>query len=120
MGPSPKPAFELTRECFADGAHWIRITGELDIATADRLSSALAEIAGAGGGELVFLDLTACSFIDSTGLAMILRCARELESRLYVICPNRRIRWLFELTGIDQTVSLHTDLAGARAAADGA
>src|SRR4051812_35653580 len=46
--------------------------GELDIATTERVAEAIDELVLAGFAEVV-LDLRAVSFMDSTGLRLVLR-----------------------------------------------
>ena len=54
----------------------IAISGELDLATAPELDDALTRAIDAGGE--VRLDFEHCTFIDSTGIATIVRSARRL------------------------------------------
>jgi anti-anti-sigma factor len=51
------------------------VEGELDLAVADQLREA---IAGAAGGA-VLVDMSECTFLDSTGLAVVLLARREGE-----------------------------------------
>ena len=46
----------------------VRLRGELDLATAERLTHALDSVAGSEPGR-VAIDLSECEFIDSAGLA---------------------------------------------------
>lgn len=49
----------------------LHLRGELDIATADALRSAVADVLGAGAREVV-LELEGVVFLDSTGLSAII------------------------------------------------
>jgi anti-sigma B factor antagonist len=60
------------------GAVVLALAGELDLATTPRLAAALAEDAVAGAARVV-LDLGRLSFMDSTGLGLIVRADRELR-----------------------------------------
>jgi anti-anti-sigma factor len=89
----------------ADGSLIVRVSGELDLATAPMLEDALAGIE-AGEGPVV-LDLSALTFIDSTGLRLAVRlharcvgCARELEIRPGPPAVQR----VFELTHLDDAL----------------
>lgn len=57
------------------GAHVVAVAGELDLSTSPELDRALAE---GGPGARVCLDLTRLRFIDSTGLAAIVRAHQSL------------------------------------------
>ncbi|HEX8753612.1 MAG TPA: STAS domain-containing protein [Solirubrobacterales bacterium] len=62
-------------------ASWreIRVQGELDLATSGPLAEALESAVSARRN--VLLDLCACEFIDSTGIALILHAARRLAGQ---------------------------------------
>lgn len=84
----------------------VRITvfGELDVATAPRLreytSRQLAESA-----ELVVLDLTDVSFIDSSGLQVLLRAAAHDDRRLRIV-PSPVCLRLFDIAGVHDRLPL--------------
>lgn len=62
----------LSLESVVDGGtRTLRVAGELDLASADILQEALAEALEAGEGRLV-LDLRRLTFIDSTGIAILI------------------------------------------------
>ena len=63
----------------------VTVRGELDIATAPDLEKALVE-AGQDDAPL-FVDLTAVTFLDSTGLKVLVRAARQLDGRFTLVCP---------------------------------
>jgi anti-anti-sigma factor len=63
MRPSP---FALEEHAL-DGVDVIAVTGELDLATAPRLSKRLNEAALNGTGGII-VDLSETAFIDSSGL----------------------------------------------------
>jgi anti-sigma B factor antagonist len=80
----------------------IRLVGELDLATSPELDRLLDELAGNGHSQLL-IDLTGVEFMDSTGLASILRAldaARHNGHRLSVRRGSPQVQRLFELTGI--------------------
>src|SRR4051794_10056922 len=67
----------------------LTVSGDADIATAQRIDAA-AEKAARTGARALVLDLTRCAFMDPSGLNALLR-AREIftdgERRLLVACP---------------------------------
>lgn len=89
--------------------HTVSVSGELDQSTAPELRTALADIVGDDRDGGVLVDLSDCAFIDSTGLSLLVETKRQLgedERRFGVCCPDRDVRRLLELTGIDQAVGL--------------
>ncbi|MGI8803485.1 MAG: STAS domain-containing protein [Solirubrobacteraceae bacterium] len=78
------------------------VRGELDLATAPRLSERLAEIE-ATAAPLIVIDLTGVPFIDSTGLRALLEAdfrSRENGSRLRMTEGCAQAQRLFELAGV--------------------
>lgn len=88
----------------ADGYAVVRLSGEIDIATAGRVAQqVVTALESAGTG--VVLDMADVSFIDSTGIgAMIaarnacLAAARELRVRR----PSDQVQRMLALTGLDE------------------
>jgi anti-sigma B factor antagonist len=77
--------------------------GELDLATTSVLKSTLDELFDAGLPHIV-LDLQELTFIDSTGLRMVVRAkrtARERDVRLDLLPGPPDVHRLFEITGTD-------------------
>ena len=83
------------------GVTRVHLVGEVDIATAERLQRALDDLIRDGHTRLL-VDLTDVSFIDSTGLGVLLHTVKQLRrrrGRLVVLCPDPTMRGLFELVG---------------------
>jgi len=100
--------FEL-REHVLDDCHRLTVVGELDIATAPALEARITELCEDGASEIV-LDLHELSFMDSTGLGLILACRQLCESRGCEFSLTRvqpPVQRLFELTGAIDWLSLH-------------
>jgi anti-anti-sigma factor len=88
--------------------------GELDLATAAQFEERLR-----GGGDIV-VDLTGLSFIDSTGIQLLLRAAKHARDSALpfeVRNPQPAVRRAIKLMGIDQLLGLTA--AGAPHAAPG-
>ncbi|HUP72409.1 MAG TPA: STAS domain-containing protein [Acidimicrobiales bacterium] len=78
----------------------VDITGDLDMATAPTLRQLVIQLLSTGV-RLVAVDLTAADFVDSTGLGTLiaaLKRVRTHDGELVVICPEPRLRRIFELT----------------------
>jgi len=69
---------ELTRS--EDSARAVlTISGEIDMATAPEIDDAVALIAGRAETTDVVIDLTDVTFIDSSGIAALLRCRKLMD-----------------------------------------
>lgn len=115
---SPVP-FEVVSEELDDGIRAFSVRGELDMNTAPELEQKL-DAALSESGASVVLDLCECEFIDSTGIALIVRTWQQLESgegggRLVLCCHNHQVRRLLEITGVDSSISMHDGRAEALA-----
>jgi anti-sigma B factor antagonist len=102
------PPFEVTVQR-NDEVATITVSGELDLATVPLLSAAATEHDDAG---LLVLDLTAVTFIDSTGVCVLIEadrsCARS-GSRLVVLAGDGAVRRVLDLCKLDDRLALVTD-----------
>jgi anti-sigma B factor antagonist len=80
----------------------IDVEGELDLTTAPRLKWMLLDSIQAGR-NLIVLDLTKTTFMDSTALGVLVVVNRNLEADagMAVACPNANVLRIFELSGMD-------------------
>ena len=93
----------------------LAVTGEVDIATAPELGSAVGAALASAAQEL-WLDVSATTFMDSSGLHVLLdtnRRMRGLRRRLAIVCPAGPVRRLFEIAGVADALPLYDDRAGA-------
>jgi stage II sporulation protein AA (anti-sigma F factor antagonist) len=82
---------------------WLIAAGEIDMVTAPRLATELA------GGSYEGVDLAAVTFLDVSGLHVLLQAARAARAagRVFAVAsPSPMIRRLLELTAIDQSVDI--------------
>lgn len=103
-----------------DGIRAVAVRGELDMSAAPQLESRLEEALSGPGTSLV-LDLTGCEFIDSTGIALIVRTWQRLQEsgeggRLVLCCVDDQVRRMLRLTGVESSIPLHEDRDAAIAA----
>jgi anti-anti-sigma factor len=104
-----------------DGLAVVTLRGELDAHDAPRLrelfARAIGELSGIERPRLV-LDLTAVAFLDSTALGSIIgavRRAREAGGELTLVLPTSPARRIFEITGLDTVLPVHSTRAEALA-----
>jgi anti-sigma B factor antagonist len=80
----------------------VTVTGEVDVATAPRLRSQLVSLVGDGERRII-CDLEGVDFLDSTGLGVLvgaLKRARTHGGELIMVCTQRRLLKVFEITGL--------------------
>jgi anti-sigma B factor antagonist len=102
----------LTAASRGGGVNIVTVVGELDVATSPELREELDRIAANGGRETV-VDLLAVSFVDSTALGILVEASRKLKARggsLRIVCDDRRIARIMEITGLDRVLRLHATL----------
>lgn len=87
---------KLTESVVEDGCREIEIEGEIDLAVADRLQKALANCQG----DRILVSLKSCQFIDSTGIAVILKANHANDSRILLHSPSDQVRRILEITGL--------------------
>ena len=93
-----------------DGGTDVAVFGELDLATAAKVEAALGD-AFEADGEVV-LDLRACGFIDSTGIAVLIKTALRLreQGRIFRIRGvQERVMRILELAGISSMEQLEVE-----------
>jgi anti-sigma B factor antagonist len=101
-------AFEVV-DLPSDKVAGVAVRGEVELATAPVLTAALEDgIRGSSGAFVI--DLAAVDFLDSSGVACLVR-ARALLGRddraLALVCPPGSVRRVLELTGIDELVPVY-------------
>jgi len=90
----------------------ITVSGEVDLATSPDLDDAIIAALDSGAGSLV-VDLTDVSFMDSSGLGVIVRGlkrCREADKDLDLVITNERVLKVFGITGLDQVIPIHDSL----------
>ena len=89
----------------------VRLSGEQDLSTAPDLREVLYEACQAA--ELVVLDLTACTFLDSTALGVCAGAYKRLGMRgasLIGLNATGTVRRVLAITGMDQLLQMSHDL----------
>jgi anti-sigma B factor antagonist len=107
--------FEAASESLDRGIHVVSVRGEVDLATGPEFERALAAVPE-DGVESVIVDLSDCSFMDSTGLHLLTRTHRRFDDaggRVAVVSANRSVLRLFGLTGLDEVFAIYPSRAAA-------
>jgi anti-sigma B factor antagonist len=110
-------SFEVT-ESEPNGVPVLNARGEIDVATAPEFHEALAEMIS-HTPQLVIVNLTDVSFIDSTGLGVLVGALRDVRTTggdLRLVVTQPQIIKLLELTGLDNVFEIVSDTEDAVAA----
>ena len=94
----------------------IRIHGEVDISN-DKEVLAAIEMAVPHSALRLIVDLTHTTYLDSAGLALLLRLAERLQARrqqMEIVAPvGSPVRTVLELTGLPRVIPLEARLEDA-------
>jgi len=108
VNPAP---FKVRSETL-DDVQVIAVQGELDLNTAPQLEEPLSAALSSNGPALL-IDLADCEFIDSTGIALIVRAWQQLDSngqsqsRFALCCINDQVQRLLDITGLEASIPTH-------------
>jgi anti-sigma B factor antagonist len=84
------------------------VRGELDVASAQEFAAVL-DRAVTSKRPVVAIDLSGLQFIDSSGLAALIKADQEVKSagrRLTVVRGPRQVQQLLDLTGFSERLEL--------------
>ena len=101
--------FDIRTEQLGDDAHVISLAGEVDLYTAPEFKQQLLEVIGQGAKGVV-VDFTDTTFIDSTTLGVLVGGVKRLRSndgQLSLVCSDRNITKIFEITGLDRVFTIY-------------
>jgi len=90
----------------------VTAAGEVDASTADQLGDALLGPL-VNGSARVLLDFEQVTFIDSTGLGVLVKVEREAQSRraaFALVRPTAQTRRLLGVLGLDQLFTVYDTL----------
>lgn len=100
---------KMKTRAFDDQTSVIELAGEVDVYTAPDLKGQIINLLD-NNITKVIVDLTDVDYLDSTALGVLiggLKRLREREGSLDLVCPNPRIRRIFEITGLDKIFDIH-------------
>jgi len=104
--------FAAIREAGPEG-QTVHIFGDVDVLTAPEFEEAIAEAAvvHAASGGAVTINFTRCRYLDSSGLAVLVRARRRLGSYLNVLVkPRSMISRVLNITSLDRVFNVVTEL----------
>jgi len=101
--------FDIKTEQLGDDAYVISLAGEVDLYTAPEFKQQLLEVIGQGGKQVI-VDFSDTTFIDSTTLGVLVGGVKRLrtnEGQLSLVCSDRNITKIFEITGLDRVFTIY-------------
>jgi anti-anti-sigma factor len=114
VNPTP---FEVRNESLDGDVLTFAVQGELDLNTAPELDEPLKKALEDAADASVLIDLSGCEFIDSTGIALIVRAWQRVDreaggegsGRLAICCSNDQVERLLKITGVESSISMFGD-----------
>jgi anti-sigma B factor antagonist len=101
--------FDIDTEQLQGDVHVISLAGEVDLYTAPEFKAQLLDVIGKGAKQVV-VDFTDTTFIDSTTLGVLVGGVKRLrtgEGELSLVCSDRNITKIFEITGLDRVFTIY-------------
>lgn len=93
----------------------VHVSGEIDVYTAPTLREELAALIDGGRTELV-IDLTGLTFMDSTGLGVLVGALKKVRTAggdLELVIDQERILKVFRITALTEVFTIHPRLEDA-------
>lgn len=94
------------------GRWWMELSGELDCVTIGQLGSAFGRLMESPELEVLVLDLTELTFLDSAGLGALLRVLKEVKGRggtVVLVGVRAEVDRVFRITGTDRFFEVSRD-----------
>jgi anti-sigma B factor antagonist len=96
------------------GSYVIALAGELDLSGTPDLTEALASLPP--DAEQTFVDLSTLSFIDSSGLRLLIEAAKSAQERgaaMTLVGPTPTVQRVFQIVGVADLVPVEASLEAA-------
>ena len=101
--------FDIKTEQLGDDTYVISLAGEVDLYTAPEFKQQLLDVISQGGKNVV-VDFSNTTFIDSTTLGVLVGGVKRLrtnDGQLSLVCSDRNITKIFEITGLDRVFTIY-------------
>ncbi|HSI97295.1 MAG TPA: STAS domain-containing protein [Gaiellaceae bacterium] len=104
---------EVGVDPLSQGGVVVHVDGELDLATVEKLESALATT---DPGAPLVIDLTACTVLDSSAVRVLVTTARSAEAAggsVSLVTSDPGLLRILEIAAIDTMLPVHPTLDAA-------
>jgi anti-sigma B factor antagonist len=101
--------FDIKTEQVDGGPYVISLTGEVDLYTAPEFKQQLLDVIAQGSKDVI-VDFSDTTFIDSTTLGVLVGGVKRLRTnggQLSLVCNDRNITKIFEITGLDRVFTIY-------------
>jgi len=101
--------FDINTQQLGDDAYVIALAGEVDLYTAPEFKQQLLDVIGQGAKDVI-VDFSDTTFIDSTTLGVLVGGVKRLrtnDGQLSLVCSDRNITKIFEITGLDRVFTIY-------------
>jgi anti-sigma B factor antagonist len=101
--------FDVKSEQVGQDGYVISLAGEVDLYTAPEFKQQLLDVI-AQGAKNVVVDFSDATFIDSTTLGVLVsgvKRLRPVDGELSLVCSDRNITKIFEITGLDRIFAIY-------------
>ena len=105
-GVDEGPAAATVAGSLDEGTALVSLGGELDIATVPGVEVELEPFVE-GAQERIVFDLSAVTFMDSSGIAMLLRGTRRVKS-FTVRNPSASVQMVIRATGLTEVLNVES------------
>lgn len=95
------------------GGTVVQVDGDLDMATSPQLEAALVQ---AGFERRLVIDLTDCTFLDSSAVRVLASAVRDSEAAhgsLALVAPDQGILRVLEISAVSTMLPVHETLDAA-------
>ena len=102
--------FDIKTEQLSDDAYVISLAGEVDLYTAPEFKQQLLDVISKGAKDVI-VDFSNTTFIDSTTLGVLVGGVKRLrtnDGQLSLVCSDRNITKIFEITGLDRVFTIYS------------
>ena len=101
--------FDVKTDKVDDSTYVISLAGEVDLYTAPEFKQQLLDVISEGGKDVV-VDFSDTTFIDSTTLGVLVGGVKRLRpngGQLSLVCSDRNITKIFEITGLNKVFPIY-------------
>lgn len=99
------------KTAYSSGRLIVSLVGELDHHEARKAMESIEEAIDASMPREIVLDMTELSFMDSSGIAIILKTNRKLNllnGRMLINCPQSQPMKVLDASGIGRIIPIQT------------
>jgi anti-sigma B factor antagonist len=117
QGPGSRVSRPRTHRAGTASHYILRLEGEIDLHVSPRITTNLRALIKDKPKKLV-IDLSKVSYIDSSGLAVLIDGMRQVEAyrgKLYLVGMQDTVRIIFETSRLDQVFRIRRNVADALA-----